>query len=99
MALSEKAKGKQRAVDPEQPSTPPSKDLTIRFTEGIPDLTIRVSEKDTVKDVKTNVSPELRPFAHPLRVLTAYLYCARLRLFLYRRSALPGQNSGRDASG
>ena len=95
MALSEKAKGKQRAVDPEQPSTPPSKDLTIRFTEGIPDLTIRVSETDTVKEVKTNVSFEHRPFAHPFRVLTVSI----ARLPLSCRSALPGQNSRRDASG
>ena len=52
--LSEKAKGKQRAVDP-PPETPPLKDLTIRFTEGIPDLMVQVAEKDTVKDVKRNV--------------------------------------------
>ena len=56
--LSEKAKGKQRAEDPSPvsiPETPPLKDLTVRFTEGIPDLTVEVAEQDTVKDVKNNV--------------------------------------------
>ena len=38
--LSEKAKGKQRAVDPVNDS--PSRELMVRFTEGIPDLTISV---------------------------------------------------------
>ncbi|KAH9851745.1 DUF2407 ubiquitin-like domain-containing protein [Lenzites betulinus] len=62
--LSDKAKGKQRAaVPPPALETPPSKDLTIRFTEGIPDLTVQVVEKDTVKDVKHNIRiarPELK---------------------------------------
>ncbi|CAL1712203.1 unnamed protein product [Somion occarium] len=55
--LSEKAKGKQRAVDigEEDVVVTPSKSLVIRFTEGIPDLTIIVHEKDTVRDVKTNI--------------------------------------------
>ncbi|KAG0700610.1 DUF2407 C-terminal domain-containing protein [Suillus ampliporus] len=44
--LSEKAKGKQRAIDP---------DLTIRFTEGVPDLNLTVRPKDTVRDVKANI--------------------------------------------
>ncbi|EIW59286.1 uncharacterized protein TRAVEDRAFT_58189 [Trametes versicolor FP-101664 SS1] len=69
--LSEKAKGKQRAAPPlvpeqlvteQPPDSPPSKDLTIRFTEGIPDLIVQVAEKDTVKDVKDKirlVRPEL----------------------------------------
>ncbi|KAI0372334.1 hypothetical protein BV20DRAFT_1042825 [Pilatotrama ljubarskyi] len=63
-SLSEKAKGKQRAVEPGPESdTPLSKDLTIRFTEGIPDLTVQVAENDTVKDVKKNIRlarPELK---------------------------------------
>ncbi|OJT12085.1 DSC E3 ubiquitin ligase complex subunit 3 [Trametes pubescens] len=71
-SLSEKAKGKQRAAAPfapeqlateQPPDSPPSKDLTIRFTEGIPDLTVQVAEKDTVKDVKDNIRnirPELK---------------------------------------
>ena len=60
-SLSEKAKGKQRAVDPpgvEQGSSstqPTSRDLTIRFTEGGSDLIVHVVEKDTVKDVKQKV--------------------------------------------
>ena len=72
--LSEKAKGKQRATEPEQPESeaPPSKDLTIRFTEGIPDLTVPVVEKDTVKEVKDNVSIAASP---PSNVaLTVLLY-------------------------
>ncbi|RPD62575.1 hypothetical protein L226DRAFT_458376 [Lentinus tigrinus ALCF2SS1-7] len=56
-ALSEKAKGKQRAVAPDADAvtTPPSKALTIRFTEGIPDLTLQVAEKDSVKEVKAKI--------------------------------------------
>ncbi len=61
--LSEKAKGKQRATELEhaESEAPSSKDLTIRFTEGIPDLTVQVAEKDTVKDVKANVSLAASP--------------------------------------
>ncbi|KAI8978717.1 DUF2407 ubiquitin-like domain-containing protein [Trametes punicea] len=61
-SLSEKAKGKQRAVD-SSPDAQPSRDLTIRFTEGIPDLTVQVAEQDTVKDIKNNIRlarPELK---------------------------------------
>ena len=60
-SLSEKAKGKQRAVDPldmrqDSSSTQPvSRNLTIRFTEGGSDLILPVGEKDTVKDVKQKV--------------------------------------------
>lgn len=60
--LSEKAKGKQRAVElPDGPYTPESveevsRDLFIRFTEGIPDLLLNVSQKDTIRIVKNNVS-------------------------------------------
>jgi len=61
--LSEKAKGKQREIDLPlgQSSTSTSaplhdsRDLTIRFTDGIPDLKLTVCLKDTVKDVKANV--------------------------------------------
>ena len=52
-SLSEKEKGKQRAVDASS-EAPLVKDLTIRFTEGIPDLTLQVAEKDAVRDVKRN---------------------------------------------
>ncbi|KAF9644071.1 hypothetical protein BDM02DRAFT_3103492 [Thelephora ganbajun] len=68
--LSEKAKGKQRAVDlpnvgQASSSTQQlaSRDLTIRFTEGGSDLIVHVGEKDTVKDVKQkirHVRPELQ---------------------------------------
>lgn len=62
--LSEKAKGKQRAVDLSQLSTvsaevapgePPSLGLVIRFTEGIPDLICNVQEKDLIRDIKSKV--------------------------------------------
>ena len=58
--LSEKAKGKQREITlPLQPSTSTlpddSRDLTIRFTDGVSDLKVTVHPKDTVKDVKANV--------------------------------------------
>ncbi len=54
--LSEKAKGKQRAAGPldEPPEIPESKTLVIRFTEGIPDLTLQVGNKDAVRDLKRN---------------------------------------------
>jgi len=66
--LSEKAKGKQRAVNPpdigqgSSSTQPASRDLTIRFTEGGSDLIVHVVEKDTVKDVKQQVFYTLRCF-------------------------------------
>ena len=60
--LSEKAKGKQRAVEPPDSSCTPesveelSRNLVIRFTEGIPDLVLNVSQRDTIRIVKNNVS-------------------------------------------
>jgi hypothetical protein len=61
-SLSEKAKGKQRAVDPppdigqsSSSTHPASKDLTIRFTEGVSDLIVHVCEWETIKDVKQKV--------------------------------------------
>jgi hypothetical protein len=60
--LSEKAKGKQRAIDlpdegqSSEPAPLPSRDLVIRFTEGTPDLSVVVTEHDTLKDVKNMVS-------------------------------------------
>lgn len=58
--LSEKAKGKQRAVDvadsgPSTPPVPSRRELTIRFTDGLPDLVVEVGAKDAVRDVKTKV--------------------------------------------
>ncbi|KAL4073331.1 DUF2407 ubiquitin-like domain-containing protein [Scleroderma yunnanense] len=55
MVLSEKAKGKQRAVDPQPSSPPDSRDLTIRFTEGLPDLVLHVTDSDTVRQVKAKI--------------------------------------------
>ena len=70
--LSEKAKGKQRAVDPpadifeaqtsssiSQPQES-SRDLVVRFTEGSPDLTISVEKDDTVRHIKRRVSLLIR---------------------------------------
>ncbi|PCH39812.1 hypothetical protein WOLCODRAFT_116208 [Wolfiporia cocos MD-104 SS10] len=57
--LSEKAKGKQRAVGPDLDAQPApqylTRDLIVRFTEGIPDLTLQVAEQDVVKDVKRKI--------------------------------------------
>ncbi|EPT05355.1 hypothetical protein FOMPIDRAFT_1111589 [Fomitopsis schrenkii] len=55
--LSEKAKGKQRAVDSEPGTSQgsPAKDLVIRFTEGLPDLTLQVAEGESVRDVKRKI--------------------------------------------
>ncbi|KAI6014705.1 hypothetical protein BKA83DRAFT_4343488 [Pisolithus microcarpus] len=55
---SEKAKGKQKAVDPEPNSPSGFRELTIRFTEGNPDLVLRVVEKDSVRDVKVKIAIE-----------------------------------------
>ena len=52
--LSEKAKGKQRAVEPPDIEEL-SRDLVIRFTEGIPDLVLNVSQRDTIRIVRNNV--------------------------------------------
>ncbi|KAF9472135.1 hypothetical protein BDN70DRAFT_887344 [Pholiota conissans] len=76
--LSEKAKGKQRAVEPPfsdasvHSSAPPppeetSRDLVVRFTEGAPDLTITVDKKDSVRDVKKNIR-DTRPELHNRRL-------------------------------
>lgn len=59
--LSDKAKGKQRAVEPVAESgpseqAPQAKPLVIRFTEGIEDLSLEVEQKDAVRDVKRKVS-------------------------------------------
>jgi hypothetical protein len=69
--LSDKAKGKQRAVelpssvaDSQSPGIPldstggqaPTRDLVVRFTEGLPDLIVPVNQQDAVRDVKTKVN-------------------------------------------
>lgn len=57
--LSEKAKGKQRATEPVNASSPSQaaapKTLVIRFSEGHPDLTLQIEEQDAVRDVKRQV--------------------------------------------
>lgn len=55
--LSEKAKGKQRAIDPEADGGPSQdfRNLTIRFTEGMPDLILLIKSTDAVRDVKAKV--------------------------------------------
>ncbi|PPR02400.1 hypothetical protein CVT26_011368 [Gymnopilus dilepis] len=85
--LSERAKGKQRAVEPilddeDQASSssgshlrdvesaalkPTSRDLVVRFTEGVPDLTVSVNKEDSVKDIKRRIR-ELRPELHNRRL-------------------------------
>ncbi|PFH46723.1 hypothetical protein AMATHDRAFT_77548 [Amanita thiersii Skay4041] len=63
--LSEKAKGKQRAVDPistpsQQPVEQPQEELTkgiiIRFTDGaLPDLLVTINRKDSARDMKKKI--------------------------------------------
>lgn len=60
--LSEKARGKQRAIPAEPIALPkpvdaplPKKELTVRFSEGVEDLVIYVAENETVPDVKAKV--------------------------------------------
>lgn len=59
--LSEKAKGKQKAVElPQAPATLasiqiPTRDLVVRFTEGFQDLTVPVNQQDAVRDVKQKI--------------------------------------------
>ncbi|KAF8160865.1 DUF2407 C-terminal domain-containing protein [Crassisporium funariophilum] len=77
--LSEKAKGKQRAVetpiDPSGGQTSASaaqaeetpRNLVIRFTEGALDLTISVDKDDSVRDVKGKIR-EARPELHDRRL-------------------------------
>ncbi|KAJ6603138.1 DUF2407 ubiquitin-like domain-containing protein [Mycena sp. CBHHK59/15] len=83
MPLSEKAKGKQRAIDSPaaEPSSGseslPSRNLVIRFTEGTPDLSVVVTQHDTLRDVKDMIRrerPQLKDrrlrFIHSGRLLT-----------------------------
>ncbi|KAF8070408.1 DUF2407 C-terminal domain-containing protein [Lyophyllum atratum] len=110
--LSEKAKGKQRAVDlprtPEPPtsqSEPPpeqARDLVIRFTEGIPDLVIAVSQQDAVRDVKGKIRdgrPELKDrrlrLIHSGRLLTegTFLYSWLTSLEERQKRAAPDDSN------
>ncbi|KAF9528473.1 DUF2407 C-terminal domain-containing protein [Crepidotus variabilis] len=80
--LSEKVKGKQRAVDvpqaalnagqssSSQPEQETARDLVVRFTEGAPDLTISVEKQDSVREIKKRIRdgrPEL--FNRRLRLI------------------------------
>ena len=53
--LSDKAKGKQRAVEPAAPVAPTTRQLVIRFTDGISDLELTLSKEDSVRNLKSNV--------------------------------------------
>ncbi|KAG8901445.1 hypothetical protein FRB99_005303 [Tulasnella sp. 403] len=64
--LSEKAKGKRRAIEPDEDveaqgggsssrEDPGLRTVTIRFTEGVEDLTLVISDTDTVREVKKKI--------------------------------------------
>ncbi|KAI0032788.1 hypothetical protein K488DRAFT_49163 [Vararia minispora EC-137] len=55
--LSDKAKGKQRAVEP-IPIPPSTRPLVIRFNDGIPDLSLRLGQNDTLRQLKANIRAE-----------------------------------------
>ncbi|KAF9453968.1 hypothetical protein P691DRAFT_718380 [Macrolepiota fuliginosa MF-IS2] len=133
--LSDKAKGKQRAVDTSDNITGPStssqlpagtadaetmagqavsRDLVVRFTEGLPDLTVAVEKQDSVKDIKGKIRetrPELQDrrlrLIHSGRLLTdgTSLYALliaqeeRHQQQHQRGSALVDGDTATDASG
>lgn len=91
--LSEKAKGKQRAIDPErdgEPSQADSRNLTIRFTEGIPDLFLYISSTDAVRDVKAKVRVLLdsAPGLIPSQIVAARAQLKERRLRLIHAGRL-----------
>ena len=75
--LSEKAKGKQRAVEPfddQNDGQNPNirvgdvpQDILVRFTDGAPDVTVVVAKGSSVQDVKQLV----RLFAFPFTMSSA----------------------------
>lgn len=72
--LSEKAKGKQRAVDislepvlSTLPELPAHRDVLIRFSEGAHDLLIPVTHDNTIKDIKAQIR-EQRPMLERRRL-------------------------------
>ena len=80
--LSEKAKGKQRAVPiPEDvfdsAAPPPPRELMVRFTDGVEDLVLHIAEHDSVRDVKAKVCLPLPldplAIAYPSTVLSLSL--------------------------
>jgi hypothetical protein len=59
MVISEKAKGKQRAHDDIQDVLEPVehvRELVIRFTEAIPDLTLQLRPNEAIRDIKRRES-------------------------------------------
>ncbi|KAF4621039.1 hypothetical protein D9613_000362 [Agrocybe pediades] len=129
--LSERAKGKRRAIDPiyddprdlesqasgsaapgeEDTPEPTCRDLVVRFTEGVPDLTISVDKLDSVRDVKRRIRqtrPELQNrrlrLIHSGRLLTdgtlLYAWLASLEERQQRADSLAadaGAGSGAEA--
>ncbi|KAI5123149.1 hypothetical protein M0805_000852 [Coniferiporia weirii] len=72
--LSEKAKGKQRAVEPQVPEEPvpvTQRPLTVRFTDGLPDLVLTLNAEDTVRGVKQQIR-ENRPQVAKRRLRLIY---------------------------
>ena len=56
VGLSEKAKGKQRAIEPEaEDDLPIFSQVVIRFTEGVEDLHLTLSPTDSVRVLKEKV--------------------------------------------
>lgn len=58
VTLSEKAKGKQRAVEPqdgEEGTEANQRMVTVRFTDGLPDLIVALSPKDNIRALKQQV--------------------------------------------
>ena len=65
--LSEKAKGKRRAIEQEdeeerEPPVPQGRSLTVRFSEGIPDLQLLVGPSDNVRELQRKVRHSLSLF-------------------------------------
>jgi hypothetical protein len=73
--LSDKAKGKQRAINDDDfdAESEQRRPITIRFTEREPDLLLGVSPRDTVRELKALVSHQV---FKPSRV-HSHLYTAR----------------------
>ncbi|EJU06064.1 hypothetical protein DACRYDRAFT_73335 [Dacryopinax primogenitus] len=71
--MSEKARGKQRApLEELQNQAPRNRPITIRFTEGVPDLTLRIQEHDAIRDIKKQIR-EYRPQLKNRRLRLIYL--------------------------
>ena len=66
MGLSEKAKGKQKAISPSENNAedaiyPQYRDLRTRFSDGVPDVTLTIRPGDTIRDVKRRVCVTVTP--------------------------------------